>query len=125
METHALGPHSRPHMLAKLDRRTRELRMLVTIRAELTDHVGGRPSSVQKALIERCARLTLYIEAMDRDAMASGTLTERNSRQYLAWSNALRLALVQLGLKAAPSPTQTLAEYLKASEAEEAAAEAE
>ena len=107
-------------MLAKLDRRTRESRLLATIRAELTAHVG-RPSAVQRALIERAARLSLYIEAMDRDSMESGTMTERNSRQYLAWSNSLRLALVQLGLKAAPSPTQSLAEYLKASADEQAA----
>jgi hypothetical protein len=30
-------------------------------------------------------------------------MSERNSRQYLAWSNSLRLTLRELGLKAAPA----------------------
>jgi hypothetical protein len=44
-------------MLAKLDRRTREARLLAAARAKRTSHVGGAPSHVQKALIERAARL--------------------------------------------------------------------
>jgi hypothetical protein len=51
----------------------------------LTAHVGGHPNTVQKALIERAARLTLYIELMDAEALAAGTMSERNSRMYLAW----------------------------------------
>jgi hypothetical protein len=35
---------------------------------------GGSPSHVQRVLIERAARLTLYIEVMDREALASGSL---------------------------------------------------
>jgi hypothetical protein len=124
METHALGPHSRPHMLAKLDRRTRESRMLVAVRAELTAHVGGRPSAVQRALIERAARLSLYIEAMDRDSMESGTMTERNSRQYLAWSNSLRLALRELGVRAAVAPPPSLKDYVAGKMAAPASREA-
>ena len=34
---------------------------------------------MQKALIERAARLTLYIEMMDARALAAGTMTERDS----------------------------------------------
>ena len=97
METYAIGPHSRPHMLAKLDQRTRESRLLKAVRRDLTAHVGGKPSATQRALIERAARLSLYIEVMDRESMSTGTMTERNSRQYLAWVNALRLALRELG----------------------------
>jgi hypothetical protein len=43
-------------MLAKIDGRTKESRLMAAARAELTRHVGGSPSSVQKALIERLAR---------------------------------------------------------------------
>jgi hypothetical protein len=87
-----LGPHSRQHqLLAGLDWRTREGKLLAAARAELTAHVGGNPNNVQKALIERAARLTLYVELMDAEALVAGTMTERNSRQYLAWVNALRL----------------------------------
>ena len=99
-----LGPHSREHqLLAGLDWRTREGKLLAAARAELTAHVGGHPNNVQKALIERAARLTLYIELMDAEALVVGTMTERNSRQYLAWVNALRLCLRELGVREAAS----------------------
>ena len=89
-----LGPHTRQHRLLEgMDWRTREGQTLIVARAELTAHVGGHPNSVQKALIERAARLTLYIELMDAEALVAGTMSERNSRQYLAWVNALRLCL--------------------------------
>ena len=55
----------------------------------------------QRVLIERAARLMLYIEIMDRETLEAGTMSERNSRQYLAWTNSLRLTLRDLGLKAA------------------------
>ena len=54
-------------------------------------------------MIERAARLTLYIELMDAEALVVGTMTERNSRQYLAWVNALRLCLRELGVREAAS----------------------
>ena len=44
----------------------------------------------------------VYIEVMDRETLEAGTMSERNSRQYLAWSNSLRLTLRDLGVKAAP-----------------------
>jgi hypothetical protein len=120
MPTVALGPHSRPHMLAKLDQRTRESRLLAAVRRDLTAHVGGRPSATQRALIERCARLSLYIEAMDRDSMASGTMSERNSRSYLAWSNSLRLALRDLGKAAAVAQPPSLERIIADHRAEDA-----
>jgi hypothetical protein len=101
-----LGPHTRQHrLLDAIDWRTREGQTLIAAREELTCHVGGKPNNVQKALIERAARLTLYIELMDAEALKAGTMTERNSRQYLAWVNALRLCLREIGVKAAPSQT--------------------
>ena len=45
----------------------------------------------------------VYIETMDAQALEERTMSERNSRQYLAWTNALRLCLRELGLKAAPA----------------------
>ena len=99
-----LGPHSRPHMLARLDWRSRPAKLLTAVRAELTAHVGGRPNTVQRALIERCVRLTVYIETMDQEALEGGVgMSERNSKQYLAWFGQLRLALREIGVKAAPS----------------------
>jgi hypothetical protein len=99
------NPHTRGKALvANLDWRSREAKVLVAAREELTRHVGGEPNAVQRVLIERGARLMLYLEMMDAKAFeAAGTLTERDSRQYLAWVNALRLCLRELGLKAAPA----------------------
>jgi hypothetical protein len=100
----ALGPHTRQHRLLEgIDWRTREGQVLIAARAELTAHVGGNPNSVQRVLIERAARLSLYIEMMDAKAFEAGTMSERDSRQYLAWVNAQRLCLRELGVKAAPS----------------------
>jgi hypothetical protein len=101
-------------MLARLDWRTREAKLLTAVRAELTAHVGGSPSAVQRALIERAARLTVYIEAMDRQALESGGMSERNSKSYLAWIGQLRLTLREIGVRASPAKgdAATLADYL-------------
>jgi hypothetical protein len=37
----------------KLDRPTKEARMMAATRADLVEHVGGSPSQVHAALIER------------------------------------------------------------------------
>jgi hypothetical protein len=94
-----LGPHTREHQLiAGVDWRSREGKVLITARAELTAHVGGSPNSVQRVLIERAARLILYIEMMDARALAEGSMTSHDSRMYLAWVNALRLCLREIGI---------------------------
>jgi hypothetical protein len=96
-------------MLAKLDRRTKEARLLEDARASLTRHIGV-PSEVERVLIERCARLQLFIEVMDRRALEAGTMSERDSKQYLAWTGQLRLCLRELGTKAsAPEKTASIA----------------
>jgi hypothetical protein len=68
-------------MLAKIDGRTKESRLLAAARAELIRHVGGAPNSIQRTLIERAARLQLYLEVMDRETLETGTMSERASRQ--------------------------------------------
>lgn len=109
MSIAALGPHSRPHMLAKLDGRRREAKLLAAKRDELTRHCGGHPNSVQRTLIERASRLQLYLALMDAETSAAGTMSERNSRQYLAWTNSLRLCLRELGAETRSQDKPTLA----------------
>jgi hypothetical protein len=70
-------------------------------RAELAAHVGGRPTAVQSALIERAAQLSLRIAAMDRRFAELGKQTDHDSRTYLAWSNSLTRTLAQLGVAGA------------------------
>jgi hypothetical protein len=64
--TQRIRPTHRSVDLAKRDGRTREARLMRETRAELAAHVGGRPTAVQSALIERAAQLSLRIAAMDR-----------------------------------------------------------
>ncbi len=110
----AIGPHSRPHVLAKLDRRTKEARQLEATVAELVEHVGGTPTAPQARLIDRIARLELYLAKMDERANANGgTLSERDSRQYLAWCNSFRLAMRDLGLEKRGKGPPSLQEHLE------------
>lgn len=95
------------------------------IRAELVGHLGGeeRVSAVQRQLIARVAILTLYTSKFDERALARGGLSERDSHQYLAYSNSLTRALAQLGLKGVAAKPASLGEYLAAKAAQRLAGE--
>lgn len=95
-----------------LDGRSREALFIHRYEKQLERHIGGAPNAVQHALIGRAARLALYIEMMDQRALSAGEMSERDSRQYLAWSNCLRRTLATLGLDAAPSKQPSLAELM-------------
>jgi hypothetical protein len=108
----ALAPYHRPATLAKLDGRTKEARLMREVRADLNAHIGGTLSITQRALIERAVHLTLQVCLIDRKAAeAGGTMTEMNSRTYLAWSNSLTRTLKELGLKGAAQRMPTLADH--------------
>jgi hypothetical protein len=95
---------------------TAEGEFLEATRRDLTAHLGGvgNLSAVEKILVERAIRLALYISLMDRQAARDRTLSERYSRQYLAWSNSLVRTLAQMGIKgAAAAKPRELREYLK------------
>jgi hypothetical protein len=109
MKTRGLGPHSRRHRLGNLDRRTYEAKVFEGFRAELTEHVGGKPNIVQAALIERCAWVRLRLAMMDTK-VASGDFTEQDSHVYLAWANTLARLLNRLGLQPAAARVPTLDE---------------
>lgn len=121
-----IGPHSRPNVLAKLDGRRREARLMQTVREEFTEHVGGNPTATQRALIERAAWLTLHVSLMDQKLLEQGegaTLSERDGRQYLAWSNSLTRTIRELGIKpGSGQPRQSLADRIASRKAMEAAA---
>ncbi len=120
-----LGPNSRPHVLAKLDRRTREARLMEETRSRLIKHLGGTPTPVEAAIVDRCALLTLYVAIFDRRTLETGRgLSDRDARQYLAYSNALARHLRLLGLKSAPPPAPSLRDYLAEKDASEKGAAA-
>jgi hypothetical protein len=69
----------------------------------------------QRALIDRAAWLTLHISQMDRKALEGDGLSERDSRQYLGWSNTLMKVMKSLGAdRPAPeAPRRTLTDHLR------------
>jgi len=110
-----LGPHSRATAFAKLKPRTAEGRLFRHMREELVAHVGGNPSATQSALIDQACWLGLHLALMDRQLAEGRILSERNGRQYLAWSNSRSRLLRQLGLKGTPAPKRSLAEHMAGS----------
>jgi hypothetical protein len=62
-----LGPYSKSATLAKLDRRTKEARLLQSWRRELVAHVGGFPSTTQMLLIDQACALQLRLALMDKE----------------------------------------------------------
>jgi hypothetical protein len=110
------GPYSKPWQLARPKRRTRVSRFLVQVREDLTKHLGGAPSITQKLMIDRIAMTLLRIELMDREALDSdtpGVITERQSRDYLAWVNTAGRLLRTMGLEGAAGRPLTPEEALR------------
>ena len=104
----------RPSKVAARDGRSPDAVLLRRTKADLTTHIGGKPSATQRQLIERAAMLTLHLARMDQRAMETGEFSDHASRQYLAWSNSHRLIMVALGVQAAPAPRLSLQEHIAA-----------
>jgi hypothetical protein len=80
------------------------------VRAELTAHVGGNPSAVQRALIERAVILSLRVAQIDAKILSGDGLTLHDSNFALAWNNALRRTLAALGVEPAAARPPSLDE---------------
>jgi hypothetical protein len=118
-----IGAYSRYIALGSIDGRRREAKAMREVVAELTRHVGGRPSSVQKLLIDRAAKLHLRLLIMDAATEPGGGMSEKNAREYLCWSNAYTRTLGLLGLRATEARPESLAEVLASREERMAAAQ--
>lgn len=115
--TRRIGSYSRRIALGKIDGRRREAKLMRDIVAELTAHVGGRPSAVQRRLIERAAVLHLRLALMDEETEPGGGMSEKNAREYLCWNNSYVRTLRELGVKAATDRSgPTLSEIITARE---------
>jgi hypothetical protein len=94
--------------------RIKEGRRLRAFRVALIRHVGGAPSRVQIALIDRATLLQCHVSRMDTQALQDGGMSDHASRQYLAWSNTLTRTLRQLGVNAATTaPAETVLQRLQ------------
>jgi hypothetical protein len=113
MKNRGIGPHSRRHRLGYLDGRTYEAKLYGQFRADLIKHVGGKPSIPQTAIIERCAWIRVRLALLDRE-IASGDLSEYDSKVYLAWANTLGRLLSRLGLEPASAQPPDAMDALRA-----------
>jgi hypothetical protein len=113
--TPRLGPHCRSLRRGvigdAIDGRSREGKFLRKCEAELIAHCGGSPSFTQRLMIRRCARAMLRLELLD-GKMEDGSWTDHDARTFGGLSNALRLMLRELGLRATPDKTPSLSEYI-------------
>ena len=109
-----LRPSSTRAAPRTLDGRTWQGRLLRETRANLAAHVGGAPNATQRALIDRCAMLTVHVAELDRSALATGAFSDHAARQYLAWSNTLARTLARLGPAVAAQRQASLADKLAA-----------
>ena len=116
-----IRPYSRPDAFAKIDGRTWQAKLVRETRADLLAHVGSNPSATQRALIDRCAWLTLHIAQIDRRTADGKAMTPHDAATYLAWSNSLSRTLTRIGLKSAASAPPSLKEHLAARAAQAAA----
>jgi hypothetical protein len=105
--------------LSVIDRRTLAARELLAWKAELERDLGGTENlSVQKrTLIEKAARLCLYIDSVDHWILEQPSLIRKRAilpavmqRQTLV--DGLARTLRDLGLERQAKPLPSLAEYL-------------
>jgi hypothetical protein len=96
-----------------MDGRSREARLLKSMRADLITHLGGKPSVAQRILIDQAAELRLRIALMEAETLEPGEMTERRQVQFLAWTGALTRLLKDLGLQGVPQAPPSLKEVLR------------
>ncbi len=107
-----IGPYSRTDALNAMDKRTWQAKLLAKTRAELTAHVGGKPSAAQAALIDRCAWLTLYLAMLQHRTAEGVAMNDHDARVYLSWSNALTKTLARIGLQGPEAAPKTLQDHI-------------
>jgi hypothetical protein len=104
--------HSGATTLVKLDQRTKEAQLMRQVRADLTAHVGGRPSYAQRILIHQAAVLTLRCSQIEAMILEGAVLTQHDNSHALAWANSLRRCVTALGLDGAASGKPSLDDHL-------------
>ncbi len=111
---HLVGPASQAETYQRLDGRGVIARTIKRHERELIEHLGGEAvvTVAQRCLVERAARLRVHLHLMDQRIMAGAPLADHASRQYVAWSNALRLVLQAVGLERRGPRQPSLAEVL-------------
>ena len=94
------GPYAREIVLAKVDGRSREGRLLTQVRRALIEQLGGETklSPAQRLLVDRAAHMQLRCAKLDA-RLIDGTYTPYDNSTHAAFSNALRRTLLALHLE--------------------------
>jgi hypothetical protein len=75
--------------MAKVDGRSAFGRLIRQVRSDLVQHVGGKPTAVQRMLIERAATLTGYLARLDGDALSPAGMSDHRRRVISLRTSAL------------------------------------
>jgi hypothetical protein len=74
-------------------------------KASLIAHLGGQPTAVQSALIDRAVALQHHLTALDRKTVDTGQpMSGNDTERYIALDMRFTRIMRQLGLEAAPPP---------------------
>ena len=110
------GPYSRlidRGALGSIHGNTREGKFLRAYEQALIEHVGGKPSITQRALITRTARLALHLELMDERCLREGRgFGPTDHHFYCVWANSLARHLEKLGFAPARKPSRRLTDIM-------------
>ena len=109
---HRIGPYSAPTRIAKVDRRTREGKVMREIAQVLREHVGN-PTVPQEMLIETTAFLWVQVNLLAPKVMEGTAPSDFGDRQLLSYINQMRRNLETLGLTAPAQQVPTLGKYLE------------
>lgn len=108
-------PRGRAVVLNANDGRSREAVTIRRMRAEFTAHIGGNPSATQRAMIERAVMVKFHLLALDEKVLkAAGSMTEHDTRQYLAWTNTLTRLMRDMGMRGKAEKAPSLADHIAA-----------
>jgi hypothetical protein len=78
----------------------------------LFEHLGGRATVVQRAMITRAARMALHLELLDERVFIDGySLNEHDYAYYCSWSNSLTRTLSRIGIDPAAAKPVSLHQY--------------
>ena len=85
--------------IANIDGRTKLGRIHRAFKRALIEELKGKPSIIERSLIERAAMLHLKCMMLDEKIASGRDLNEMETNHYLAWTNALGRTLMHLRVR--------------------------
>ncbi len=95
----------------QLDGRSRFAKAVKALRNDLLQDLGGSPSTQERLILDRAIYKTIRLSSFEAASM-NDQASEKESREYLAMANSLRLDLQSLGLARREAPEEDLKTYI-------------